>query len=276
MALFGSYMLELDEDSIPGRPVWKETDKMPADVNGFYLSTPAENNLPSNCGMDKEPVLNLNARPPVQCFIPPSPNDTPQSLFGIAQPPRHWAPRFIRLTNPRQMLIYTDGSCLGNASGPDSTAGCSFIFRPAKEQQLSHLKFRLELEGPDKVLHEQTSNRAELRAVIAALQFRVWWGEGFTSVVIATDSEYIVKGCTEWVRGWVQKGWRTSKKVAVKNRDLWELLLDEVERYREMGCRILFWRIPRELNVHADRLAKEAAAEINVKTKFCKMEGTMM
>lgn len=174
------------------------------------------------------------------------------------------------------MLLFADGSCLSNGLGTAAKAGCAFVFGPPEEKQLSHIKFRLELEGPDGVLHEQTSNRAELRAVIAALQFRVWWGEGFTSVVIATDSQYTVKGCTEWVQGWMHKDWRTGNNITVKNRDLWELLLDEVELFRERGCNVFFWKIPRSLNVYADRLAKEAAAEAEATTKFCKMFGVLV
>lgn len=50
------------------------------------------------------------------------------------------------------------------------------------------LSDRLELEGPFGDSHQQTSIRAELRAVIAALSSRVWRGEGFKTIVVATDS----------------------------------------------------------------------------------------
>lgn len=48
---------------------------------------------------------------------------------------------------------------------------------------------------------------------------------------------------------------------AVQNRDLWEALLGEVERYKEEGMAIEFWRVPREWNTVADAAAKGAAAE---------------
>ncbi|MDD2581261.1 MAG: ribonuclease HI, partial [Desulfuromonadaceae bacterium] len=41
-----------------------------------------------------------------------------------------------------------------------------------------------------------------------------------------TDSQYLVKGMTEWITGWQCKGWRNSKKEPVLNKDLWEQLLD--------------------------------------------------
>lgn len=130
---------------------------------------------------------------------------------------------------------------------------------------------RLEKKGPFGDVSPQTSNRAELRAVIAALRFRFWPGEGCRRFVIATDSEYVVEGATNWVKTWVENGWKTIGGYGqragedVKNRDLWEVLLGEVERYKTGhryygGMDIQFWKIPREWNAIADARAKKAAA----------------
>ena len=78
-----------------------------------------------------------------------------------------------------------------------------------------------------------TSNRAELRAVIAALQFRDWSTDcsgGWKSVMIATDSEDVVFGITERIKRWEVENWKTFDqslrlRVDVKNQDLWKLLL---------------------------------------------------
>ena len=171
------------------------------------------------------------------------------------------------------MLIFVDGSCLDNGK-PTSRAGCAFVYCPGPTF-VGKSAFRLEPKGPTGVEYKQTSNRAELRAVIAALQYRFWYGEGYARVVIATDSVYVVKGITEWVKGWVENGWRTNQGNAVKNKDLWQQLLEEIGRYQDIartanwlppgGPRrlerdILFWHIPRALNTQADMLAKEAAA----------------
>ena len=45
-------------------------------------------------------------------------------------------------------------------------------------------------------------------------------------VCLTTDSQYLVKGMTEWIEGWQRKGWKNSKKEEVANRDLWERLLE--------------------------------------------------
>jgi ribonuclease HI len=41
--------------------------------------------------------------------------------------------------------------------------------------------------------------------------------------------------------------------------DMWQVFLGEVERWDEYGVKIQLWKIPREWNTEADRLAKEGA-----------------
>jgi ribonuclease HI len=62
----------------------------------------------------------------------------------------------------------------------------------------------------------------------------------------------------------------------VKNKDLWEALLGEIERKHDVGVQILFWRIPRELNTIADQWAKEAAAKGEVPEKFYDISGVLV
>lgn len=211
-------------------------------------------------------------------FRPPNTNDTPQSLFppGIGYDASPVVARFIRRGNAKMFLIYTDGACLNN-SQLNPKAGCSFVYRPSSEPPriIGYTKFPLEITGPTSEPHPQTSNRAELRAVIAALRFRYWVGEGFNSLVIATDSEYVVEGVTSWIHGWIQRGWRTSSGAAVKNRDLWECLLGEIERWDGHDLQVRFWRIPREWNTQADSTAKQAAAE-DTRGEFYDVKGVLV
>ncbi|KAI9050812.1 hypothetical protein LZ554_004931 [Drepanopeziza brunnea f. sp. 'monogermtubi'] len=124
----------------------------------------------------------------------------------------------------------------------------------------------MEIRGPTGVAYQHTSNRAELRAVIAALQFRDWDTDcngGWRSVVIATDSEYVAVNATDRIRHWETSGWETYNRrlsclVAIKNQDLWKLLLVEIRRLQSKGVNVSFWRIPREWNEMADKCAKAA------------------
>ena len=118
---------------------------------------------------------------------------------------------------------------------------------------------RLECNGPVGETYPQTSNRAELRAVISALQFRAWSGDGIKDLVIATDSEYVVKGVTDWVWAWIQRGWVTRQGNQVQNQDLWMELLAEMDKHNGRGLDIGFWKVPRDWNTTADDAARAGA-----------------
>ena len=60
----------------------------------------------------------------------------------------------------------------------------------------------------------------ELTAVIRALEAL----KRPSQVIVHTDSEYVRRGITEWMRAWKARDWRTADRKPVKNRDLWELL----------------------------------------------------
>jgi ribonuclease HI len=65
-----------------------------------------------------------------------------------------------------------------------------------------------------------TNNRMELTAVISALEAL----KRPVPVKLYTDSEYVRRGITEWLKSWKARGWKTSDKKPVKNQDLWERL----------------------------------------------------
>lgn len=156
-------------------------------------------------------------------------------------------------------LIFTDGACLSNGQA-EPRGAWAFIDGANGQGELETLAGRLEKRGPFGAPCVQTNNRAELRAVLAALRSHSWPSEGFHTAVVATDSEYVVEGATTWARDWVRNAWQTQVCTKVKNRDLWEALLGQVEQYERHGLAIKFWRIPRVWNADADAAAKEAAA----------------
>ncbi|KAK0743502.1 ribonuclease H-like domain-containing protein [Schizothecium vesticola] len=203
-------------------------------------------------------------------FVPPS-TATPSVLFSGHK--RHMnVTRYTLPNDPRQALIRTDGACLDNGR-ENPKAGWAFWHGFGPSGNLLVASGRLEKKGPFGDDAPQTSNRAELRAVIAALRFRYWPGEGFRTLVVATDSEYVVEGSTNWAKRWVENGWVTRAGNAVQNRDLWEALLGEVERYQEEGMAIEFWRVSRDWNTVADAAAKGAAAEAEAPNAWAEVMG---
>lgn len=133
--------------------------------------------------------------------------------------------------------IFCDGACSGNP-GP---GGYGAILRCGK-----HVK---EIRGGAK---ETTNNRMEMSAAIEALRLLT----RPCQVTITTDSQYLVKGMTEWIAGWQRKGWRNSKKEPVVNRDLWELLL-ELTRPHTVQWKWVRGHAGHAENERCDQLARE-------------------
>lgn len=112
--------------------------------------------------------------------------------------------------------------------------------------------------------------------MIAALQYRVWHLEGWKSIVIATDSDYVVSGATGNVDRWIAKKWKTARGKKVLNRDLWELLLKVVKKVGRNGVEVLFWKISREDSKLACEKAKGAAALEEYDVEFTEHRGIEM
>ncbi|KAM6494651.1 Ribonuclease H-like domain containing protein [Amanita muscaria] len=175
------------------------------------------------------------------------PDFCPLALFSLQLGYRVPDYRFVNKGDPKQVLLFIDGATSGNGT-PNARAGYAVYVAP---QFVSKRR----LGGA------QTSNRAELSAAIDALSLRSWRGEGFTSVVLATDSEYVVKGFCENMPKWKSREWRTSAGTPVANKDLWVSLNNMIEFVANDGAQVLFWWIPRRWN-EADKYAKEAARDI--------------
>ena len=101
--------------------------------------------------------------------------------------------------------IWTDGACKGNPGA----GGWGVLMRYGKNKK--------ELFGGEL---ETTNNRMEMMAVIQALQSL----KRPMPIRLHVDSQYVKKGLTEWMSGWIARGWKTADKKPVKNQDLWEQL----------------------------------------------------
>ncbi|KAH7013366.1 ribonuclease H-like domain-containing protein [Ilyonectria destructans] len=181
---------------------------------------------------------------------------------------RRFAPA---VTDLKTMAVYTDGACASNGLATPRGA-FAFVFNHASNGVHARA---LENKGPTGEVLTHTSNRAELRAVIAFLKFRVWWGEGWKRIVVISDSEYVCKGATTWLRNWAGNNWRTAAGRPAANRDLWEVLSELLGTYAEGGCEISFWAVPRSCNTRADAAAK-AACELESPDDFTHVNGILV
>jgi ribonuclease HI len=136
--------------------------------------------------------------------------------------------------------IYTDGACKYNP-GP---GGWAYVLKKDGQE---------EVEQWGRESHT-TNNRMELMAVIRALATL----RPGSQAEVHTDSQYVQKGMSEWLRDWKRRGWRTADKKPVKNVDLWQ------ELDRLAGARSVTWHWVRGHSGHpenerADALANRAA-----------------
>ena len=109
--------------------------------------------------------------------------------------------------------IYTDGACRGNP-GPGGWGALLIAGRHRKT-----------LHGGEQ---ETTNNRMELLAAIEALNAL----KGPRSVILHTDSKYVMDGINDWMPNWKKRGWKTSAKKPVKNQDLWMALDEAIARHQ--------------------------------------------
>jgi ribonuclease HI/uncharacterized phage-like protein YoqJ len=133
--------------------------------------------------------------------------------------------------------VYTDGACLGNP-GPGGWAWAVPGGRYASGAEA-----------------HTTNQRMEIKAASEAV------GGLDGPLEVVSDSTYVVNCFRDrWWEGWLARGWRTTAKQPVANRDLWEPL---IEAYLADPGRIRFrWVKGHHNDRHnelVDRLAVEAA-----------------
>ncbi|MDH5204579.1 MAG: ribonuclease HI [Hylemonella sp.] len=140
--------------------------------------------------------------------------------------------------------IYTDGACKGNP-GP---GGWGVLLKSGSTEK--------ELFGGEA---GTTNNRMELTAVIKALEAL----KRPCHVILHADSQYVLKGMTEWLTGWKAKGWRTASRQPVKNVDLWQRLDALVsEAGHEIEWRWVKGHNGDPGNERADDLANRGVAQV--------------
>jgi len=112
----------------------------------------------------------------------------------------------------KKIDIYTDGACRGNP-GPGGW-GALLIYKDA-----------------DKAIYggeiDTTNNRMEMTAIIEALKIV----KMDCNITLYTDSKYVMDGITKWLPNWKKKGWITSNKKPVKNKDLWQILEESISKH---------------------------------------------
>ena len=112
----------------------------------------------------------------------------------------------------KKIEIFTDGACSGNPGN----GGWGAVLRfNGIEKELSGYEVNT------------TNNKMELTAVIEALKAL----KEPCEVVLTTDSQYVMKGFTEWMPNWLVNNWKNASKKPVANQELWQELKKQSERH---------------------------------------------
>ncbi|MDR0423244.1 MAG: ribonuclease HI [Rickettsiales bacterium] len=135
------------------------------------------------------------------------------------------------------VIIYTDGSCLGNPG--DGGYAAILLYKGNRK----------DVKGKEK---NTTNNRMELMAVIKALKSL----KKKCSISLYTDSNYVKNGITEWIFNWKKNGWKTAGKQEVKNKELW-LELDALVQQHIIKWHWVKGHSGDKYNEEVDKLARE-------------------
>lgn len=109
--------------------------------------------------------------------------------------------------------IYTDGACSGNPG--KGGYGVVMIYK-GNRKEFS--------EG----FIETTNNRMEILAVIKSLEAL----KEPCNVNLYSDSKYVVDAVEKgWAKKWKSNGWKRNKNEMASNIDMWERLLNLLEKH---------------------------------------------
>ncbi len=140
-------------------------------------------------------------------------------------------------TELQKVVIHSDGGCQGNP-GPGGWGAWLISGAHQKELCGGH--------------PSTTNNQMEMTAVIEALATL----KRSCKITLYTDSEYVLKGMTEWMPGWVRRGWKTAAGQPVKNVELWQRL-DALNAGHQVQWRWVKGHAGDPGNERADQLANK-------------------
>jgi len=123
------------------------------------------------------------------------------------------------------IVIHTDGACSGNP-GPGGW-GAIIAFPEGQILELGD-------NNPS-----TTNNQMELQAVINALRATQDRSE---KRMLCTDSTYVIRGITQWIWGWMKRGWKNAEGDPVANQDQWRQLSAVVQ---DIGGKNISWHYVR-------------------------------
>jgi len=154
-------------------------------------------------------------------------------------------------SRPEFALIHADESCLGNGMEGENPGGASSLVELKMAESI--VRSDVYISAP-----ATTNNRMALSGAVATMALLAEH-YGRLRIVYVSDSQYLVKGMTEWVPAWRSRSWRR-RGGNIENLELWKRLVKVAEQH------VCTWRWVRghaghAKNEYANDLAIQAATE---------------
>ncbi|KAG0707608.1 ribonuclease H-like domain-containing protein [Suillus ampliporus] len=150
--------------------------------------------------------------------------------------------------DPGYDVVYTDGSCKGNGQF-GSVAGVGVWWGWNDSRNIA-----------ERCPGDQTNNRAELIAIVRALEAAPFSQQ---PLVIKTDSSYSIQCFESWLPKWNMNGFRTANGQPVKNAELIRYLAALLYAREKAGPKVTFKHVRGHIGIEgnecADRLANDGA-----------------
>ena len=160
-----------------------------------------------------------------------------------------------RPLDQKPVYIYADESCLGNQFRDRARPGAAAGLIERFDDRRGWHRRDYALFEPD-----TTNNRMAILSAIAGLSSL----KRPCDVVFTSDSQYLVRGMTDWVHGWARQGWKR-KGGPIENLALWRRLVEEARRHR------VEWRW---VKGHAEHPKNEYANELATGTASARVSLT--
>jgi ribonuclease HI len=145
-----------------------------------------------------------------------------------------------------RLLVHADEACLGNGTDPPNPGGAAGLVEVRRGGAVERRDYAA--AEPD-----TTNNRMALRSAILALE--LLGARGRVQVTFVSDSNYLVQGMNDWIRGWKRRSWKN-----VKNVELWQEL-DAIAALHDVTWKWVRGHAGHPKNEYANVLATTAAKD---------------
>lgn len=158
--------------------------------------------------------------------------------------------REVRSPSPASLVIvHADESCLGNQNQGANPGGASALVEVRGRSGIVRRDFYLSSPGT-------TNNRMALQGAIELIHQLSRRGQPLR-ILYFSDSQYLVRGMSDWIRQWKAKGWRR-KGGPIENLELWQTL-DRAASQHDVRFVWVRGHVGNPKNEYSDYLAVQAA-----------------